>query len=174
VAAFVSILWAVGLLWFLAALPGPAALAVHTDGIVALTGDDGRLSRGFAALRAHAARRMLISGVGAATTPGGIALKDHVPRALLRCCVDLGHEAVDTRSNAQEAAHWVLVHRVRSVRLVTSDYHMRRAQLELAAELGPDLTILPDAVPGRTSLGLLAREYTKWLWRTAVRDLARD
>ena len=49
---------------------------------------------------------------------------------LIQCCVDLGSESVDTRSNAEEALRWLAKHGFHSVRLITSDWHMRRARYE--------------------------------------------
>lgn len=172
-AALLALAWAIGFGWFVAYLPRAAADGAHTDAIVVLTGDDRRIPRGLALLRAGAAQRMLISGVGERTTATAIAADAHVSRALFKCCVDLGRMAIDTRSNAEETAAWARAHKVRSLRLVTSDYHMRRAEVELAAELGPGVTILPDAVPGEASASKLAREYSKWLWRKFARRAER-
>jgi len=168
-AALSALAWGIGFGWFVANLPRAASDGAHTDAIVVLTGDEQRIPRGLSLLRAGASRRLLISGVGERATAAALAADAHVPRALFRCCVDLGRMAVDTRSNAEETAAWARAHRLRSLRLVTSDYHMRRAEVELAAELGPGVTILPDAVRGEASPGQLAREYSKWAWRGLVR-----
>src|SRR3546814_10350716 len=53
--------------------------------------------------------------------PIELAVEYKTRPAVFECCIDLGHEAVDTRSNAEETAAWVRDHRYRSVRLVTSD-----------------------------------------------------
>ena len=83
--------------------------------------------------------------------------------AQMACCVTLGFESVDTRSNAMEAARWIARNKFRSVRLVTTDWHMRRAAVELARSLPDDITILRDAVPSRPRLGILFLEYNKLL-----------
>ena len=87
---------------------------------------------------------------------------------LMRCCITLGYAAYDTRSNAIEAAQWVELHNARSVRLVTADWHMRRAALELASEMPADVRMELDAVPSRPSLGALFLEYHKLLARAAL------
>ena len=56
-------------------------------------------------------------------------------------------------------------HRYRSVRLVTSDWHMARARMELRAVLGPRTVILSDGVPSNPRLGLLINEYNKLILR---------
>src|SRR3546814_1477416 len=65
---------------------------------------------------------------------------------LFDCCVDLGREAVDTRSNADETVRWVNKRGYRSLRLVTSAWHMPRARLELAERLDDDVEIVSYAV----------------------------
>ena len=137
----------------------------HTDAIVVLTGGKGRIDRGLALLQAGAARRMLVSGVPLGVTPADLARANRAPRALFACCVDLGSEAVDTRSNAEETADWVREHGYRSVRLVTSDWHMARARMELGSALGRDVLVSSDGVRSSPRLPLLLMEYHKLLLR---------
>lgn len=162
-----------GFLWFAATPPAPAPAATRTDGIVVLTGDSGRLARGLGLMRAGAAKRMLVSGVDPVVRRAELAAQARAPTRLFACCVDLGRAAVDTRSNAEEAAVWARARGFRSIRLVTSSYHMRRAMVEFEAELPPGVTLLPDAVAGERDPGQLAAEYLKWLWRSAARAVER-
>ena len=74
----------------------------------------------------------------------------------------LGREAVDTRSNAEEVGAWVARRRIRSVRLVTNDFHMPRARYEIGRRLG-DVTIVADAVPTDHDLRQTFVEYNKLL-----------
>ena len=83
----------------------------------------------------------------------------------MACCVTLEQSSVDTRSNASEAARWVAANNIRSVRLVTSDWHMRRAAWELEQALPDDIPIARDAVRTHPSLKVLFVEYHKWLAR---------
>lgn len=136
-----------------------------TDAIVVPTGGVGRIDRGITLLTRHQARRLLISGVAPGVRPVELAQQYRVPLALFACCIDLGHEAVDTTSNAQETARWVARYGYRSVRLVTSDWHMARARMELDAALDRDVTVVADGVPGEAPLGLLVVEYNKLLLR---------
>lgn len=155
-------------LWFAVMLPEPAPAETRTDAIVVLTGGPGRLARGLQLLRAGRAERMLVSGVDPSVRPVELAVQAKVPEQIFDCCIDLGREAVDTRSNASETAAWVHANRYRSVRLVTSAFHMRRARLELRAELGDDVVILADPVPFEAPAEGLVREFAKYAVRRAA------
>ncbi|MBN8808663.1 MAG: YdcF family protein [Sphingomonas sp.] len=138
---------------------------VTTDAIVVPTGGSGRIDRGIQLLQNHQAKRLLISGVAPGVSSGQLAQQYRVSPALFACCIDLGREAVDTTSNARETAHWVEQHGYRSVRLVTSDWHMARARMELHAALDTDVALVADGVPAEAPLGLLVIEYNKLLLR---------
>ena len=84
---------------------------------------------------------------------------------LVNCCVDLGSESVDTRSNAEEASRWLARHRYRSFRLITSDWHMRRARYDFRQVLGDKYTIVPDAVRSSPRFLTLFGEYNKFVLR---------
>ncbi|MEG3176771.1 YdcF family protein [Sphingomonas sp. RB3P16] len=165
--AVLALLYGVGFAIFLKTMPAPLA-GPNTDAIVVLTGGAGRIDRGLALLKAHAGKRMLISGVAPEVRPGELAHEYRVSPALFRCCIDLGHEAVDTRSNAEETADWVREHGYASVRLVTSDWHLARAKLELVAALDGDATVVGDGVPSTPRYRLLFGEYNKLLVRRAA------
>ena len=155
-------------LWFALALPKPAPAGTRTDAIVVLTGGPGRLAHGLALLRTGRARRLLVSGVDPSVRPVELAEKARAPSSLFDCCVDLGREAVDTRSNAAETAAWMRAHGYRSLRLVTSADHMRRAALELRTELGPDIAVIADPVASHPPTASLAREFSKYALRRAA------
>lgn len=162
--ALVLMLWVLGFVVFTLTLAQP--LADHpTDAVVVLTGGKGRIDRGIALIEGRLARRMLISGAAPGVRPIDLALQYKTPIALFACCIDIGHEAVDTRSNGDETARWVKQHGYRSVRLVTSDWHMARARMELRAALGENVTVVADGVTGDASLGMLVVEYNKLLLR---------
>jgi uncharacterized SAM-binding protein YcdF (DUF218 family) len=166
--ALAGLAWAGGFVLFAGLLPQPADDR-QTDAIVVLTGAPGRIQRGLALLGAGRAQRMLISGVDRQVRPAELAAAQNAPLALVACCIDLGREAVDTRSNGAETARWLAARKYKSVRLVTSDWHMRRARFELERSLGSGVTVVADAVTGEASFALLFREYHKFLARrTAV------
>ena len=61
------------------------------------------------------------------------------------CCIVLGHEADNTLGNARETANWMHREGYRSLRLVTSWYHMRRSLLEFDRAM-PQITIVAHPV----------------------------
>lgn len=169
--SFMLLAWALGFALFASTLPRPADDRV-TDGIVVLTGGPGRVQRGVALLQAHRARRMLISGVDRQVRPAELAAINRFPRALLSH-IDLGPNSVDTRTNADEAAAWVTSYRFHTIRLVTTDWHMRRARLELAQRMPKDVILLPDAIRSTPNLVALLREYNKYLLRRGATLIGR-
>ena len=158
------LVWALGFVVFAVDLPGPARDET-TDGIVVLTGGPGRVQRGLDLLKANRAKRMLVSGVDRRVRGVDLADKFDMPASLLGR-VDLGRFAVDTRSNAEETTAWIARHKYKSIRLVTTDWHMRRARFELRQVLR-GVTVVVDAVPSEPDLTALLREYHKFLLRRA-------
>lgn len=161
------LLWMLGFAWFAMLLPQPLD-GRQTDAIVVLTGGASRIDRGLALLEEGAAKRMLISGVDRAVRPSELAAEYRAPERLFTCCITLGREAIDTRSNAIETARWLERRDYATVRLITTDWHMRRAALELRQALPDEVTLVYDAVASRPSLTMLVREYNKYLLRSAA------
>jgi uncharacterized SAM-binding protein YcdF (DUF218 family) len=166
-ASALLLVWLIGFVLFVGLLPRPAAEG-RTDAIIVLTGGAKRIERGLDLLAAGQAKRMLISGVDPTVRPVDLAERYRVPLARFQCCIDLGTEAVDTRSNGEEAADWVRKGRYRSIRLVTTDWHMRRADFELRQAMPKDVRILRDAVRSDADLRVLFTEYNKYLLRRAA------
>jgi uncharacterized SAM-binding protein YcdF (DUF218 family) len=156
--------WALGFCMFMLSIGTPLD-ARKTDAIVVLTGGPGRIDRGIEMLRAGASQHMLVSGVDRSVKPRELAAEFKIEPRLMKCCITLGHQSVDTRSNADETASWVHQNRYKSVRLITADWHMPRAQLELAHMLGGDIEVVGDAVPSRPKFVTLFGEYHKFLVR---------
>ena len=162
--ALLMLAWALGFAAFTIALPRPVE-GPKTDVIVVPTGGTGRIARGNALMRAGRARRMFISGAGPTTRASAIASAGGFDRHIFACCVDVGNEASDTRSNAEETVAWLRRHQAKSVRLVTTDWHMPRARLELDRVIGRDVVVIDDAVDSHAEFGVLVREYNKYLVR---------
>jgi uncharacterized SAM-binding protein YcdF (DUF218 family) len=144
---------------------GSPACAQRTDAVVVITGGSGRIEHGVDVLAKGYARRMLISGTDPSVTKADLARRLGGSRRLLACCVDLGSESVDTRSNAEETRRWLDKHRYKSFRLVTSDWHMRRARYEFRRVMKGKYVVLPDAVRSEPHFLTLFSEYNKLLLR---------
>jgi uncharacterized SAM-binding protein YcdF (DUF218 family) len=112
-----------------------------SDGVVALTGlSSQRIAAALQLLQAGKAKRMLISGVSREVTRDQLQTLMGTDKPLFDCCVDLGFTAVNTVGNGRETAAWARSRGYHTLILVTADYHMPRARLELAAAM-PEATI---------------------------------
>lgn len=123
--------------------PDPAATG---QAIVVLTGGPNRVSTAADLLEGGAGDRLLISGVNPDSPPADIAAAAGASEALFECCVDFGLQAADTIGNAAETAAWARLHDYDRIIVVTSDYHMPRALLELQAAM-PEVDLVAHGVP---------------------------
>jgi len=156
------LVWVLGFLWFAVTLPQPSG-EMTTDAVIVPTGGAGRIAQGLAVLEGGEAKAMLVTGVDPEVTPEEFAAEFEVPEAQMQCCVTLGYVAVDTRGNATETADWVEERAITSLRLVTTDWHMRRAAAELNRTLPSNVKMVRDAVPSEPSMASLFLEYHKLL-----------
>jgi len=159
----IALMWLVGLFAFADRVRKltPAGEPDRADAIVALTGPSAeRVNAAIRLLEQDKGDRVLISGVNRevrrqelrALTPGSTKL--------FNCCVDLGFEAEDTLGNAEEIAAWARSRGYDDLIVVTSDYHMPRALLEIRS-ISPAMTLTPYAI-STPSL-----DNSRW-WRAAV------
>ena len=164
--ALLVLFYALGFVLFAFTLGKAApADAPATDAAIVLTGGPGRLEHAVEVVKDHKARRLLVAGVDPSVTKPDLARRIPGSRSWLACCVDLGSESVDTRSNAEEAGRWLAGHNYKSVRLITSDWHMRRARYEFDKVLGSKYALTTDAVRTEPSFLTLFGEYNKYLLR---------
>ena len=167
-------IWVGGLVWF-ARHAGRFATDDDriTDAVVVLTGGSGRLAAGLTLLAEERAQKLFVSGVYQGVEVTELLALSRRDRGELECCIILGYSAGDTVGNAQETADWMRAEGYRSLRLVTSDYHMARSLVEFRGRL-PGVEIVPHPVssarvhleewwqwPGTAIL--LATEYNKFL-----------
>ena len=164
--SLIALLYLLGFVAFSLTLGRPApAAAGPTDAAVVLTGGPNRFEHGITVLRERKAKRLLVAGADPLVTKDDMARRLKGSRRLLACCVDLGSESVDTRSNAEEAGRWLAKHRFKSVRLITSDWHMRRARYEFRKVLADKYRLETDAVRSEPSFLTLFGEYNKYVLR---------
>ena len=165
-ASLLLLFYALGFVLFAVTLGRPAgADSPKTDAIVVITGGPGRIEYAMQSLKGGKARRLLVAGADPAVTKKDLLDRLGGARRLVACCVDLGSESVDTRSNAEEAQRWLTKRGYKSLRLVTSDWHMRRARYEFRKVLGSDYWLITDAVRTEPNFLTLFAEYNKYVLR---------
>lgn len=171
-----GMVWAAGLLAFAArvAQSTPADEPDPAQGIVVLTGHAGiRIQAAARLLEQGKGGKLLVSGVNQKASRADILSVSKSSKPLYDCCVQLGFEAADTKGNAREIAGWARHEKFTSLIVVTADYHMPRAMLEIRGAL-PDVMLTPYPVKTdeldaddwwKTSLGArrISLEYCKYL-----------
>ena len=157
------VLWLVGLVLFARGVmlvrEGDLDHIIDADGIVVLTGGSERVDAGLSLLQASRAPRLLISGLGAddETDMQNITDKiippNHPARRYLNCCITLGTYAENTHGNAIETAAWARKFGLKSLIIVTANYHMPRAMMEMMAAMpqsisntSQGITLIPYAI----------------------------
>jgi len=141
-------LWGVGLLAFAARVERstPAPEPAAADAIVALTGNaTERLTVAVSLLEKDKGRKLLISGVNPEVKARELQPVTKAAKGLFECCIQMGFKAADTRGNASETAAWARQQGYKSLIVVTADYHMPRAILEIRAA-APHVALTPYPV----------------------------
>jgi uncharacterized SAM-binding protein YcdF (DUF218 family) len=157
----------------------PAGSSGAADGIVALTGDEDRISEAMRLLAQGKAGRLLISGVYKRTGATQIISMNGAGRdeaSLFDCCVDLDKRSLNTEDNAFEATIWARKRGFRSLIVVTSTYHMPRTLLELRQSM-PEADLIPYPVKSPRmetewwndpkTTWVLCKEYLKFVTASA-------
>lgn len=159
-------MWAIGLGLFIAQAPYPDLNQLFdnkqkTDAIVIFTGGTNRLSHAIDLYKQGLAPKILISGVYGKNKPQ--TLLKHIQPNLsnseinnLSQNISLDYLAENTVENAIETAHWIKKNQIKTIRLVTSIYHMPRSMLYMRYHLNNDITIIPEIV--------VPDKYTKSTW----------
>ena len=148
------------------------------DAIIVLTGSADRIPEAIKELNDGFAEKLFISGVGQNTKASElmdslvIGWKELVKVDVSR--VSLGYEATDTVGNARESKTWIEENNIKSIRLVTSNYHMARAHLEFR-KIMPKLEVIESPVipahfnkadwkDSKPTRDLIVKEYFKYLY----------
>lgn len=141
------LLWAAGWLWFAASTASmkPYDTAVKTDAIVVLTGGEKRVDTGLDLLADGRAEYLFISGVNKQVKPAELVSLWGKDGDKIMDKIVLGYSADDTASNARESQEWIRQNDIKSIRLVTANYHMTRSLLNFHKEL-PDVVIYKHPV----------------------------
>lgn len=170
----VAFLWLAGFGLFTEYVRGmqPQNPSEPTDAIIVLTGGAQRVNKGLDLLSTGQGKKLFITGVN-----GHVSLQEIMnlwKRPIIEedsndCCIVLDHKARNTIQNAQETKAWAQKEHIKTLRLVTSDYHMPRARLEFKHNI-PGIIILAWPVKAHTEkaetnelLRLSFGEYNKTL-----------
>ena len=149
-----------------------AAKDEPTEAIIALTGGRNRIAEAVRLLNQGKAEKLFISGVNKATD-----LKAIQERQDLEITTDreiaLGTEATNTVENAIETKEWLEKNHIKSIRLVTSNYHIPRSIIEFKVH-NPALKIIIHPVYSEKvdkkwwkswhTFSLIFLEYNKFLY----------
>jgi len=170
-----AVLLSAGFFWFMLHIPTEEVqLNRKADGIVVLTGGAARIPDAIQLLATDHGQRLLITGVHRAISKKEIARLTPVYAKYFSCCIDLDRSALNTFGNAIETRRWAHQHNFNSLIVVTSNWHMPRAMIEIDHQL-PDLTLIPFPVISERMknkawwhngemVRLLVAEYLKYLF----------
>jgi uncharacterized SAM-binding protein YcdF (DUF218 family) len=164
-----------GFFWFVGHIATEEVqLNRKADGIVVLTGAASRIPDAIELLAAERGQRLLITGVHSATTSKEIARVTPLYSKFINCCIDLDRSALNTFGNAIETKRWAHKNNFNSLIIVTSNWHMPRALVELGHQL-PEIALIPYPVISERmkneswwtdgdTMRLLLGEYVKYLF----------
>ena len=146
-----ALIYCSALAWFLATIPAAnPVITEKTPVLVVLTGGYARIEHGFELLADGVAPVLYISGVDDHVTRQQL-LKDYANDDLRARVAASGGEIVldqvarSTVSNAQQTALFLKQRDFTTIRLITANYHMRRALHEFHLAM-PNVTIIADPV----------------------------
>lgn len=175
-AAIVLILWMGGYIAFVYSVThlSPQKPTQETDAIVVLTGGNFRIKTGLTLFSSGLSKNLLITGVYKSATeedilanaPDGVKIPD--------CCITLGYLATTTLENALETKEWINGKDIKTIRLVTSSYHLARSYIEFRAALKDVELILHPVEETDYKLSdkrfwlLTLDEYNKILFRSFI------
>jgi uncharacterized SAM-binding protein YcdF (DUF218 family) len=131
-----------GFLWFVSNIATEeVTLDRNADGIVVLTGAAARIPDAIELLAAEHGKRLLITGVHRTISAKEIARLTPLYAKYFKCCIDLDRSALNTFGNALETKRWAHEHNFMSLIVVTSNWHMPRALVELGHQL-PEVKLI--------------------------------
>ena len=170
--AFVT-LWLLGFITFHYVINHyPIPENIKTDAIVVLTGGKNRINVAVSLLREKKAEKLFISGVNADVSIKELEKRKDLDLKELEN-IYLGKKAYNTAENALESMEWIKNNNIKTIRLVTSNYHVPRSLQEFYGQ-DEDIKIIMHPVYSNTvnkkwwkkwkSFCLVASEYNKFMY----------
>ncbi|MHC1698528.1 MAG: YdcF family protein [Geobacteraceae bacterium] len=120
---------------------------VATDAIVVLTGGRGRVEEGIRLYREHRARWLYLVGVDPSVRKSDLFKDQEGSRGGAE--IVLEKSSRNTLENALYTRDLIARHKIRSLRLITSRYHMKRAVLIFRSTLPKDIAVYPYPVDSK-------------------------
>jgi uncharacterized SAM-binding protein YcdF (DUF218 family) len=163
------IIWLMGAVFFTAHITrlNPAPSHIPSDGAVVFTGEKGRITATLEFCQEHDCKLIHISGI----YPEFHHSKE--PSSLSRLHIS-DDKATNTQENIIQTKKWIDRHKIKSVRLFTSDYHMPRCLLEAQKW---NITIFPHPlhlkVDNISRVRFIFYEYNKYLVTLALSIVRR-
>lgn len=167
--------WFGGFVWFAHYINSyDIDTSTKTDAIIVLTGGKNRISEGIRLLNENLSDKLFISGV-----PADVSIKQIEKQANISAAdenkIELGRKAKNTIENAIETEEWIKKNDIKSIRLVTSSYHIPRSLQEfiIHVTLENDLEVILNPIYSPNvnhewwrswgTFRLLMMEYNKFL-----------
>ena len=154
----------------------------NTDAIIVLTGGRNRIYEASKLFNDKKAKHLFISGVAKDITLENIQNTQNIKITDFHN-VEIGHNADNTVENADEATAWIKNNNIKSIRLVTSNYHIYRSLIEFRKKL-KDTEILPHPVYSEyiekkwwtswQTFSLIFKEYNKLLCAYIINKLKKS
>lgn len=165
--------WFIGFAFFVKAIYSyPLDNSTRTEAIIALTGGRNRIAEAVRLLNDNKSEKLFISGVGKYTSLRLIEKQNNI-RIRNDESVFIGKEARNTIGNALETKSWLDRNHIKSIRLVTSNYHLPRSSIEFRT-VDPELKIIEHPVYSEKiqkkwwkswhTFSLIFAEYNKFLY----------
>ena len=172
VLGFFIIIWCLGFLLFIDAIPKEKKEGDYAEAAVVLTGGSKRIEEGVYLLNEQYVGKLFITGVNNKQTLP--VLKEIYDFDV----ADIGTNATSTRGNAIEAREWIEQNNVTTILLVTANYHMPRSMLEFRSRIsGVKITphpVFPEKFYvdrwwfDKHTAFLVVSEYNKFMYALAL------
>lgn len=142
-----------------------------TDAIIVLTGGRNRIVEASKLFNEQKAKHLFISGVAKDISLENIQTAQDIKIDNSKN-VEIGNKAENTVENAKETKDWIEKNNIKSIRLVTSNYHIYRSMVEFENILN-NVEILPHPVYSQyiekkwwtswQTFSLIFKEYNKFI-----------